>query len=103
VQPSEPFGIGVRLLARALPSPMRAIAANAGIDPSAVFADARACEPGWTFDVVQRRWVDAWETGLLDPLPVVLAALEGSVSTAVMALTTDVLVRHKRPEMAKTP
>lgn len=95
--------LGARLVARALPSPMRAITVNAGIDPSAVFADVRACEPGWTFDVLQRRWVDAWAAGILDPLPAVLAALEGSVSTAVMALTTDVLIRHKRPEMAKTP
>lgn len=95
--------LGARLLARALPSPMRSIALNAGIDPSAIFADARTCEPGWTFDVLERRWVDAWEAGILDPLPVVLASLEGSVSTAVMALTTDVLVRHRRPETAKTP
>ncbi len=95
--------LGVRLLARALPAPMRAIAANAGLDPSALFADAHAHQPGWTFDVLCRRWVEAWDGGIIDPLPVVLAALEGSVSTAVMALTTDVLVRHKRPEIAKTP
>ncbi|MGI8687080.1 MAG: chaperonin GroEL, partial [Thermomicrobiales bacterium] len=95
--------LGVRLLARALPAPMRAIAANAGIEASAVFNGARPLAPGWTFDVLRRQWVDAEESGLLDPLPVVLAALEGSVSAAVMALTTDVLIRHKRPESAKTP
>lgn len=95
--------LGVRLLARALPAPMRAIAANAGIDASDVFSGTRPHEPGWTFDVLRRRWIDAGEGGLLDPLPVVLAALEGSVSTAVMALTTDVLVRHKQPTFAKTP
>jgi chaperonin GroEL len=95
--------LGVRLLALALPAPMRAIAANAGVDPGALFAAALAYEPGWTFDALQRRWVDAWDGGIIDPLPVVLAALEGSVSAVVMALTTDVLVRHKRPETAKTP
>lgn len=95
--------LGARLLARALPAPMRVIAANAGIAASEVFDDARSREPGWTFDVLQRRWVDAWEGGIIDPLPVVLAALEGSVSTALMALTTDVLVRHKQPQLAKNP
>lgn len=95
--------LGVRLLARTLPAPMRAIAANAGIDASAIFNDARPPAPGWTFDVLRRQWVDAGESGILDPLSVVLAALEGSVSTAVMALTTDVLIRHKRPESAKIP
>jgi len=95
--------LGVRLLAQALPAPMGIIAANAGIDASAVFADSYVCEPGWTFDVLRRQWVDAEKGGILDPLPVVLAALEGGVSTAVMTLTTDVLVRHKRPELSKTP
>jgi chaperonin GroEL len=95
--------LGVRLLARALPAPMRAIAANAGIDASAVFGNARSGQSGWTYDVLRRGWVDAWDGGIIDPLPVVLAALEGSVSAAVMALTTDVLIRHKRPIAAKTP
>lgn len=95
--------LGVRLLARTLSAPMHAITANAGIEASVVFNDERPRAPGWTFDVLRRQWVDAGESGILDPLPVVLAALEGSVSTAVMALTTDVLIRHKRPEMAKTP
>jgi len=95
--------LGVRLLARALPAPMRTIAANAGLDASALFGDALPRPPGWTFDVLRRQWVDAAVEGIIDPLPVVLAALEGAVSTAVMALTTDVLVRHKRPETAKTP
>ncbi len=99
----EAEALGVRLLARALPAPMRAIAANAGIDPSALFAAPRVRQSGWTFDVLRRQWIDAGEGGILDPFPVVRATLEGSVSTAVMALTTDALIRHKRPAMAKTP
>jgi len=95
--------LGARLLARALPAPMRTIAANAGMDASALFSGSDAQPAGWTFDVRRRRWVDAADEGIIDPLPVVLAALEGAVSTAVMALTTDVLVRHKRPETAKSP
>jgi chaperonin GroEL len=95
--------LGVRLLARALPAPMRAIAENAGIDTSMIFGDGCTHPTGWTFDARCHQWVDAEEGGILDPFLVVLAALEGSVSAAVMALTTDVLVRHKRPEMAKTP
>ncbi len=94
---------GVRLLAQALSAPARIIAANAGIDASAVFADARACEPGWVFDALLRRWVDAWDGGILDPLPVVSAALAGSVSTATMTLMTDVLVRHRNPPLAQQP
>lgn len=95
--------LGVRLLARSLPAPMRAIAANAGIDTSALVADDGARAVGQTFDVLGRCWVDAFAAGIIDPLPVVRAALEGSVSMAAMALTTDVLVRHKRPQTAVEP
>ncbi|CAA9582217.1 MAG: Heat shock protein 60 family chaperone GroEL, partial [uncultured Thermomicrobiales bacterium] len=95
--------LGARILGGALPAPLRAIAANGGIAASEVFDDAHSREPGWTFDVLRRQWVDAWEGGIIDPLPVVLAALEGGVSTALMALTTDVLIRRKKPPLATTP
>lgn len=94
---------GARLLARALSAPARTIAANAGIDTSAIFADTRAGEWGWAFDVLRRCWVDAWDGGILDPLPVVRAALAGSVSTATTIIMTDVLVRHKNPPLAGNP
>lgn len=95
--------LGVRALARALPEPMAIIAANAGLDPGALLGDDRASLPGWTYDAVRREWVAAWAGGIIDPLPVALAALEGAVSAATMALTTETLVRHKKPETAKEP
>jgi chaperonin GroEL len=95
--------IGARLLTRALLAPIRAIAANAGIEASALFADASSRIAGWTFDVRRRCWVDAWSAGIIDPLAVVEAGLEASVSTAVMTMTTDVLVRRTRPPRATDP
>lgn len=95
--------LGVRLLARALPAPMMAVVANAGIEASGVVSETHLREPGWTFDVLRRQWVEARAEGIIDPLPVVLAALEGAVSTALMALTTDVLVRRTHPSLAKNP
>ncbi len=53
--------------------------------------------------MVGRAWVDAGTAGLVDPLGVTLTALETGVSAATMALTTDVLVRHRRPEIAAEP
>ncbi len=94
---------GVEILARALSAPLRIIARNAGVDPQPIVAEARLRGPQWTFDVLRREWVDAWEAGILDPLPVLQAALQMSASAATMAMTTDVLVRHKKPEFAKNP
>ena len=95
--------MGVRALAQALAAPMRAIVENAGLDASPLLHEARRHGPGCVFDVLRREWVNAWDAGIVDPLPVALAALQTIVSTATMALTTEVLVRHKKPEMAKNP
>ncbi len=94
---------GVRALAQALSAPMRAIAHNAGFDPSPLLAEAARHDEGWAFDVLLGAWVDAWDAGIIEPLDVVGTALRTSVSTATMALTTDVLVRHKNPEVAVNP
>jgi chaperonin GroEL len=94
---------GVEVVARALSAPMRAIARNAGHDPRPLVHEARERGEGWTFDVLKGEWVEAWEVGIVDPLPVALAVLEKSASAATMALTTDVLIRHKKPKMATAP
>jgi chaperonin GroEL len=94
---------GIEVLARALSAPMRAIARNAGHDPRPLVHEARDRGADWTYDVLTGEWVDAWESGIVDPLPVALAVLEKSTSAAIMAMTTDVLIRHKKPDMAKAP
>jgi chaperonin GroEL len=94
---------GARILARALAEPMRTLARNAGLDPGAIVAEASRRGPGWTFDVVESRWADAWQAGILDPLPVTTAALEAAVSAANAALTSDVLIHHKNPSVSVQP
>jgi chaperonin GroEL len=100
---TEDERMGIKVLSAALTEPMRAIAENAGLEPNVILHTAAERGSDWTFDVVRQQWVDVWETGLVDPLPVALTALETSVSAATMALTTDVLIRHKKPSMATNP
>jgi chaperonin GroEL len=95
--------LGMRLLAAALPAPMHAIVTNAGFDGDALIAGTYPSAEGMMYDVIERRWLDAWDARIIDPLPVVLAALEGSVSAAAMAITTDVLVRRSNPPRATEP
>lgn len=99
--------VGVAALAQALAAPMRAIAHNAGFEAGPLVDHVRRRD--WrqdsldVFDVVRGKWVDPWSAGLLDPLAVVLAALEASVSTATLALSAEVLVRRKNPPRATSP
>ncbi len=97
----ESFGVSV--LATALAAPFRVIAHHAGMDRGVVANGEGARQPDEVFDARRKTWVDAWEAGLVDPLPVVVRVLESSVSTAMMAITTDVLVRHKNPEYSMNP
>ena len=94
-------GFGVKALAHALAEPMRAIVANAGLQPAPIVERAR-CERQ-VYDVVRREWVDPWTGGIVDPLPVAVAALETSVSAIATALTSDVLIHRANPPMAVEP
>jgi hypothetical protein len=50
--------------------------------------------------VLRRDWVDPWASGLVDPLAVVRAAVETSVSAAAVGLTAEVLIH--RPDASVT-
>ena len=86
--------IGWRVLAAALSEPMRAITANAGLDAGAIVAQAAKHVPARAYDARLRDWVDPWEAGLLDSVTVLTTALDGGVSAAASALTSEVLIHR---------
>jgi chaperonin GroEL len=99
--------VGVAALAQALAEPLRAIVRNAGLDAAPIVEHglerARRGEALCVYDVLRQEWVDPWSAGLVDPLPVALAALETSVSMARLALSAEVLVRRKNAPRAVAP
>ncbi len=95
--------MGVEILARALEAPTRQILQNGGYEPNPIIGDLRSRPPGWGYDVVADKVVDMWDAGIIDPLKVVHTALEKSVSTALMALTTEALVRKSKPSESLNP
>jgi len=95
--------VGARILARALSEPMRALVQNAGLEAGAIVGRAHEQPPGWTFDVVAGVWVDAWKAGILDPLPMVMTALETAVSAAGIALTSEVLIHDPKASVSVQP
>jgi chaperonin GroEL len=87
-------------LRTAFAEPLRAIAANAGLDPAPILAGTG---PDRVFDVQAECWVDPWDAGLLDPAGVLISALELIFSTIGAALTIDVLVHPRVPPLAAKP
>jgi chaperonin GroEL len=95
--------IGWRALAAALSEPMMAIAANAGLDGRAIVAQAAREAPDRTYDAWRGAWVDPWEAGILDSVTVLEAALDGGVSAAAAALTSEVLIHRTNSEPTFSP
>jgi len=62
----------------------------------------RSCA-GYGLDARTGVIVDMVETGIVDPVQVLQAALTAAVSGAIVALTTDVLVHGQKPIMMARP
>jgi len=95
--------VAYRVLARALEEPMRAIAQNAGRQPDVVIEKAKASPPGYGFEARSGQIVDLREAKVVDAAQTLKLALQIAVSGAATALTTDVIIHHKKPEISIEP
>lgn len=84
--------LGARIVLRALASPARQIAKNAGIDGDQVVNKSREFENGKGFDALNNRYVNMVEEGIVDPTKVTRSALENAASIASMILTTETAI-----------
>lgn len=84
--------VGVKIVAKALESPLRQIAANAGIADVAVILEAvsKADNIGWDF--AKDSEVDMLKVGIIDPVRVTKSALVNAASAVSMLLTTEAAV-----------
>ncbi|MCY3780930.1 MAG: hypothetical protein OXG78_11520 [Chloroflexi bacterium] len=90
-----------RILHDALAEPARVIYENAGYEPGEILGRIMQAGDGQSFDVIGGRLIDS--CSLLDGAAVQKMALKNAVLTAGMALTIDVLVHHRTPEIARSP
>jgi chaperonin GroEL len=86
-----------QILCHACEAPARALAQNAGCDPSEILARVRQAGPGQGFDVVAHQIVDVAQAGILDSAAVLRAAVGGAIHSAALALTINVLVHRANP------
>jgi chaperonin GroEL len=93
---------GVDIVRKALQSPLRQIAENAGEDGAVVAGKVLDNqEYNWGFDAQGGEFKDLVKAGIIDPTKVVRLALQDAASVAGLLVTTEAMVAEK-PEK-KTP
>jgi len=84
---------GAKIVLHALESPIRQIAANAGVDGGVVVNQiVTAKKPNFGFDALRNEYCDMVAAGILDPTKVTRTALQNAASVAATLLTTEALV-----------
>jgi chaperonin GroEL len=95
--------VGIDIVRRALQSPVRQIAGNAGMDGSIVVGKLNdQNDPAFGYDAQTGEYVDMFKAGIIDPTKVVRAALQDAASVAGLLITTEAMVAEK-PEKKAPP
>ena len=95
---------GIQIISRALEAPLRTIVENAGGEGSVVVAKILDGKNGFGYDAKSDKYVDLFESGIIDPKKVTRVALENAASVAGMILTTEcALVDIKEDSPAPPP
>jgi chaperonin GroEL len=88
-------GIGVRIVRKAVESPIRCIAMNAGKDASVIIEEVRKQGGSKGYNAEVDRYEDLVEAGVIDPAKVTRTALQNAVSVASMFLTMECVIVEK--------
>jgi chaperonin GroEL len=84
---------GIEIVRRAITWPARQIAINAGVDGSVVIAKILEKENNaYGYDAQTGEYGDLVSKGIIDPVKVVRAALQGAASVAGLLITTEAMV-----------
>ncbi|MBF8266733.1 MAG: chaperonin GroEL [Dehalococcoidia bacterium] len=93
---------GVRIMQKAMETPLRLIAENSGHEGSVVLDAVRKGKGDWGFDADAEEYGHLMQRGIIDPAKVTRAAVENAASVATMILTTESLITDI-PEAKSTP
>ena len=83
---------GIKLILRAIESPLRTIVANAGDEPSVVVNNVVNGKGNYGYNAATGEYGDLVEQGVLDPTKVTRTALQNAASVASLLLTTEAAV-----------
>ncbi len=84
--------LGIAITRRALESPLRAIVANAGEEPSVIVNRVKEGTGNFGYNAATGVFGDMVEMGILDPTKVTRTALQHAASVAGLAITTEAII-----------
>jgi len=95
--------IGVDIVKRAIESPVRALAANAGVEGSLVVQEVKRRKGNEGYNVATGEYEDLVKAGVVDPKKVTRTALQNAASIAGLLLTTECLITELPEKKDKAP
>jgi chaperonin GroEL len=92
---------GRDVVRKALTSPLRQIADNAGLDGNVVLEETREQKGNFGLNVLTGEWGDLVKAGIIDPTKVTRSALQNAASIVGLMLTTETVVTERKEDKDK--
>ena len=89
---------GIKLVLKAIESPLREIVANGGGEPSVVVNKVLDGQGNFGYNAANDTYGDMLEMGILDPTKVTRTALQNAASVASLLLTTEAMIAEAPKE-----
>ncbi|MDD5199061.1 MAG: chaperonin GroEL [Terrimicrobiaceae bacterium] len=94
--------IGLGIIRRAIESPLRQLAANAGLEGALIVQEVKKRKGNEGYNVATGQYEDLVKAGVVDPAKVTRSALQNAASISGLLLTTEALITEV-PEKEKAP
>ncbi len=95
--------IGVDIVKRAIESPTRELANNAGVEGSVIVEEVKKRKGNEGYDVATGEYTDLVKAGIVDPKKVTRTALQNAASIAGLLLTTECLITEIPEKNKRAP
>lgn len=96
--------IGYEIILRAIKTPMKQIAENAGYDAGVVVNNVEGSkEENYGFNASTGEYVDMFKAGIIDPLKVARVALQNAISVSSLLLTTEATINDIKEDKPAMP
>jgi len=83
---------GAEIVTRAIESPLRTLAANAGVEGALIVEKVASLKGGEGYNVATAKYEDLIKAGVVDPTKVTRSALQNAASISALLLTTECLI-----------